>query len=116
MGRHFTFKMTIQKDHQLITSGPYSVVRHPSYSANLLVFVASWLCLFGPGSYWQAAELWTYPVSMVAGGFYIIGTAYIQTGLFGRVAKEDEVLRQEFKEHWVSWAQRTPYRLIPFVY
>ncbi|KAF9238462.1 hypothetical protein BU15DRAFT_62440 [Melanogaster broomeanus] len=29
LGRMFTFELSIRKDHKLVTSGPYSVVRHP---------------------------------------------------------------------------------------
>ena len=32
LGHLFTFQLSIRKDHQLVTSGPYAVVRHPSYT------------------------------------------------------------------------------------
>ncbi|KAJ8509106.1 hypothetical protein ONZ45_g8690 [Pleurotus djamor] len=35
LGRHFTFDLAIRKNHKLITSGPYSIVRHPSYTCAL---------------------------------------------------------------------------------
>ena len=35
----FTFEMSIRKDHMLITSGPYGVVRHPGYTGFLLVVI-----------------------------------------------------------------------------
>lgn len=39
LGKLFTFEMTIGKDHALITSGPYSVVRHPAYTGTLAAFI-----------------------------------------------------------------------------
>jgi protein-S-isoprenylcysteine O-methyltransferase Ste14 len=36
---HFTVDVAIRQDHQLIQSGPYSRVRHPSYSGALLSFL-----------------------------------------------------------------------------
>jgi len=33
----FTFEMSIRKNHKLITSGPYAIVRHPSYVGVILV-------------------------------------------------------------------------------
>ena len=100
--------MTIQDDHKLVTTGPYSIVRHPAYIAAFMFYIGSVLSLFGPGSYWKEAGLWRYAIGMTAGGFYILYTMYIGLALFGRVAKEDEVLRKEFKEQWLRWAKKTP--------
>ncbi len=33
LGHMFTFKVVLQRDHRLVTTGPYSVVRHPGYAA-----------------------------------------------------------------------------------
>ena len=39
LGRLFTFEMSIRDEHKLITNGPYSVVRHPSYTGALLTVI-----------------------------------------------------------------------------
>jgi protein-S-isoprenylcysteine O-methyltransferase Ste14 len=39
LGRLFTFEMSIRKDHKLVTSGPYSIVRHPGYTGAVLTVV-----------------------------------------------------------------------------
>lgn len=31
LGKMFTYEVPVQEKHYLVTSGPYSVVRHPSY-------------------------------------------------------------------------------------
>ena len=116
MGKHFTFELTLQKNHELVTSGPYSIVRHPSYIGIFAFYFGSVLSLFGPGSFWLAANLWEHTIAKFLGAYYVLYTIYVGTVLFARVAKEDEVLRREFKDQWASWAHQTPYRLIPFVY
>ena len=39
LGRLFTFEMSIRDEHELITNGPYSIVRHPSYTGALLTLI-----------------------------------------------------------------------------
>lgn len=39
LGKHFTPTIQLQKNHLLITSGPYKVIRHPSYLGALLAIV-----------------------------------------------------------------------------
>ena len=39
LGRLFTFEMSIRDKHELITNGPYSIVRHPSYTGALLTLI-----------------------------------------------------------------------------
>jgi protein-S-isoprenylcysteine O-methyltransferase len=51
LGRFFTFKLTVQSDQRVVDSGPYRVVRHPSYSGVLLsgfgtaVALGNWVSL-----------------------------------------------------------------------
>ena len=39
MGRLFTVERSIRKDHLRVTSGPYAIVRHPSYTGLLIVYI-----------------------------------------------------------------------------
>jgi protein-S-isoprenylcysteine O-methyltransferase Ste14 len=45
LGRFFTVDVTIEKDHELVESGPFRMVRHPSYTRVLLAFVGFALSL-----------------------------------------------------------------------
>jgi len=51
LGRYFTFDAMTSSDQPVITTGPYRIVRHPSYAGLLLVFagigvtLANWLSL-----------------------------------------------------------------------
>jgi protein-S-isoprenylcysteine O-methyltransferase Ste14 len=53
LGTFFTGAVTIQADHRVIESGAYRWVRHPSYSAALLVVLGIALCL----SNWLSAAV-----------------------------------------------------------
>lgn len=41
LGRFFTWFITVYDDHQVIRSGPFRFIRHPSYFGALLLFVAT---------------------------------------------------------------------------
>jgi len=41
LGQWFTWNVTVQAGQELITRGPYRLIRHPSYTGALVTFVAS---------------------------------------------------------------------------
>ncbi|HEY1724444.1 MAG TPA: isoprenylcysteine carboxylmethyltransferase family protein [Steroidobacteraceae bacterium] len=41
IGRNWSGTVTVKQDHELITSGPYALVRHPIYTGLLLMFIGS---------------------------------------------------------------------------
>ena len=41
LGRYWSGKITIKVDHQLIRSGPYRVIRHPIYTAMLILYLGT---------------------------------------------------------------------------
>ena len=41
LGRNWSGIVTLKHDHELVTSGPYAIVRHPIYSGLLLAFIGS---------------------------------------------------------------------------
>jgi protein-S-isoprenylcysteine O-methyltransferase Ste14 len=51
LGRFFTFRVSIQEGHRVVTGGPYRLVRHPGYTGLLLaclglgIALANWLSL-----------------------------------------------------------------------
>ena len=116
LGRFFTFEVSIRKGHQLVTTGPYNIVRHPSYSGSLLMCIGMILWFTSHGGWVrESGVLGTVPGSIVAFGFVALALC-ISVSIWQRVPLEDELLRNLFKQEWEHWARRVPYVLIPWVY
>lgn len=116
LGRHFTFTLSLKRNHALVTGGPYARVRHPAYAGLALVLAGSVLCFAGPGAW--LAECVAPRVQSVR---VVMGVwAALHAGLFvaalPRVGKEDRMLRETFGSEWDEWAARTPWRLVPGVW
>ena len=112
LGSLFTFEVTIRPDHKLVTSGPYGIVRHPSYVATVLVCIGVILAVLCPGSYVYECGMMFTP----AGGILIVWVAelgYAMVSLLCRGKIEDEVLRKEFGEEWLTYSRSVPCRFIP---
>ena len=115
LGRHFTFELSLRKDHKLVTDGPYGVVRHPSYTALIMVTVGTLLCLTGQGSWLAESGILSTLIGRLLVAMWAAEVAWIPVVMIMRVGTEDEILRKEFKEEWEVWSRRTPYKLIPGV-
>jgi protein-S-isoprenylcysteine O-methyltransferase Ste14 len=85
----------LQDGHQVVTTGPYRIVRHPMYTGTLLAFIGSALAL---GSWWMFAP------------------AVMGIGLFiWRTRWEDKTLMEKLPGYR-EFAKLTRYRLIPGVW
>ncbi|KIP01824.1 hypothetical protein PHLGIDRAFT_123011 [Phlebiopsis gigantea 11061_1 CR5-6] len=116
LGRFFTFELSIQKGHALVTNGPYAVVRHPSYTGSMLVGAGTVLCHFGPGSWYAECVGWG---SVYSGMFMAAWAGWcvvVPALLTRRTSTEDATLRSEFGSEWDSYAKRTPYKLVPYIF
>lgn len=116
MQQYFTFHLALRDNHKLITDGPYSYVRHPSYTGACAVLVGSPLFSLGRGSWWAEHALPGRSPWLIMGVLHVILSAVIIRGGLARCDLEDEVLRKHFKDEWVQWAKKTPYRLVPFLH
>ncbi|KAF9238465.1 hypothetical protein BU15DRAFT_75163 [Melanogaster broomeanus] len=122
LGRMFTFELSIRRDHKLITSGPYSVVRHPSYTAVIGLTLGELLCCFTRHS-WVVACSGLFPsldaeprLTNVLACTWVSMVVAICMALMQRVRNEDDMLEKNFGEQWKEWVRRVPYRLVPWVY
>ncbi|KAI0070055.1 hypothetical protein K474DRAFT_927009 [Panus rudis PR-1116 ss-1] len=115
MGRNFTFELSVRKGHELCTSGPYSFVRHPAYTALYLCIIGRTMCTFGSGSWWLEYGMYTGWGKAILVVWATI-TTVLGVVLIGRTGQEDQVLRNEFGSKWDEWARETPYLLFPYVY
>jgi len=98
VNRFFSSVVRIQSDRgqQVVTNGPYAFVRHPGYSAGILILAASGVAL---GSWLAAAFL-------VVASFPF---------LFYRVINEDRVLRTRL-DGYADYAHRVRWRLVPGIW
>ncbi|KXN90877.1 Protein-S-isoprenylcysteine O-methyltransferase B [Leucoagaricus sp. SymC.cos] len=116
LGSLFTFEMSIRRDHVLVITGPYSVVRHPAYAGILLAF-GGLLLMHGSEGSWvrESGVLETVAMRVMVVLTIVLGGTII-TGLLSRMSKEDEALHQFAGKEWEDWARRVPYKLIPWIY
>ncbi|KAL5499192.1 hypothetical protein ACEPAH_1710 [Sanghuangporus vaninii] len=133
MGRFFSFTHTTLEGHQLVRSGPYGVVRHPSYTGEVFVRGGMILLLLAPTGYarscgaLQAHQMVTsdelvsalqailFASVRVAVIFYVTWISFNSSYLIWRAPKEDDSLHEAFGKQWEGYAKEVPYRFIPYV-
>ncbi len=96
LGRFFTVDVAIAQEHELIDSGPYRYIRHPSYTGALLAFIGFGLCLAN----WLALLCLIIPITL----------AFIW-----RIRVEERALSDALGDQYRAYMQRTK-RLLPLVY
>lgn len=98
VNRFFSSVVRIQSDrgHVVVTHGPYAFVRHPGYSAGILILAASGVAL---GSWLAAAFLVVLTVPF----------------LIYRVVNEDRVLQAQLPGY-ADYARRVRWRLVPGIW
>ena len=85
----------VQEDQKVIDMGLYGIIRHPMYSATLLLFLSMPLVL---GSVYAFIIFLAYPLIIVK-----------------RLKAEEEFLERELKGY-KEYKQKVKYRLIPFIW
>jgi protein-S-isoprenylcysteine O-methyltransferase len=96
LGASFTGDVRAEADQRIVTSGAYAIVRHPSYSAALLMNIGIGMAL---GSWGSTALL-----------------IVTSLGIYGyRIAVEERALLAAIGEPYREF-MRTRARLIPFLY
>jgi protein-S-isoprenylcysteine O-methyltransferase Ste14 len=95
LGRQYSADVTIQKDHHLITSSIYRVIRHPRYLGVIALSIGVSLIF----------RSWVGLVASFV--FFII--------LIFRIRDEEVTMRKEFGVEWDEYCERS-WRLIPYIY
>lgn len=95
LGQYFTGDVRATPDQPVITSGPYRLVRHPSYTAAMMMFIGIGLAL---GSWFSTALLTI--------------AAYVAYSY--RVIIEERVLLDELGEPYAAYMKERK-RFIPYV-
>ncbi|KAF9476241.1 ICMT-domain-containing protein [Pholiota conissans] len=114
LGPFFTFEITIQPKHRLITHGPYAWVRHPSYTGVYLTLVGATLVLSSPGS-WMVEYGVRTPLGFLASAFWVVKCVFAFRGMSVRLKAEDDILRDTFGAQWEEYAARVPSKFLPGV-
>jgi protein-S-isoprenylcysteine O-methyltransferase Ste14 len=94
LGSNWSGTVTIKEDHELITSGPYALVRHPIYTGLLLALAGSAMAI----GEWRA----------------VLAFALASLALWRKLRLEEHLLHQQFGETYQAYCRRVP-ALIPFV-
>lgn len=95
LGEYFTGDVKARADQPVINTGPYGWVRHPSYTAGMLIFLG---------------------VGFALGNLLCVALLFVATALsYGyRVKVEERALVQEIGEPYAEY-MRTHKRFVPFV-
>jgi len=120
MGAFFTFDITFQKDHKLVTTGPYAVVRHPSYLGAMMIIVGIMAGTSGPGSWFAGAAMRRAPTPSapwigLGGVFACLWAALLAYGVLflSRAPTEDAVLKRAFGREWEAYARKVRFWYVP---
>ncbi|PBK73812.1 hypothetical protein ARMSODRAFT_931083 [Armillaria solidipes] len=116
LGRLFTFEMSIREGHELIRTGPYTVVRHPGYSGVICAILGIVLWHASSGSWARTCGALEMTSCRFLALTFLVLVTTIAVGLLRRMPKEDEALKKEFPEEWANWAAKVPHKLLPGVY
>ena len=116
MGKHFTFQVTLLKDHKLITGGPYSYVRHPGYTGGCLSIIGIAIWCTTQGSWLRESETYKTSLAWLVLAPVIVAVSLLFIALFRRIPTEDEMLKETFGKEWDEWAMKVPARIFPGIY
>jgi protein-S-isoprenylcysteine O-methyltransferase len=96
LGRFFTVNVAIHSGHEVIDTGPYRFIRHPSYAGALLAFLGLALSL---------ANWWSLALIMVP----------VLWAFSRRISVEESALASALGAPYIQYMARTK-RLAPFIY
>lgn len=94
IGRNWGTPMTQKVDPELVTSGPYHLVRHPIYSGILVATIGT-----------AVALSWLWLVAAVVAGIYFIYSATV----------EERYLTEQFPDAYPAYKGSTK-MLVPFIF
>ena len=94
LGRNWSRSVTIKEGHELITTGPYGVVRHPIYTGILTGFLGMAIA-----------------ISQVR-GFIVVVLVFFAFWL--KLSMEEKWIRSQFGETYAAYARQTA-ALVPYL-
>jgi protein-S-isoprenylcysteine O-methyltransferase Ste14 len=94
LGGNWSGRATVKQGHELITTGPYAVARHPIYTGLALALAGTALA----GGEWR----------------YVLGFILVLFGMLSKMSQEERLMMQTFPETYPRYRQRVK-ALIPGV-
>ena len=94
IGRNWSGTVTFKEGHELVTTGPYALVRHPIYTGLLLAFIGS---AVGRGE-WR--------------GVLAVFIAFL--ALWRKLRLEERWMREQFGDAYDAYARRVA-ALVPYL-
>ena len=94
LGRNWSGIVTVKEGHELITGGPYAIVRHPIYTGLLLAFIGSALAR----GEWRG----------------VLAVAVVLAALWRKLGLEERWMREQFGSAYQAYSQRVA-ALVPFL-
>ncbi|HET8581175.1 MAG TPA: isoprenylcysteine carboxylmethyltransferase family protein [Candidatus Paceibacterota bacterium] len=95
LGRNWSGSVQVKEGHELVTKGPYAIVRHPIYTALLIMVIGTILVVANLGA--------VLALPITAAGFII------------KLLAEERTMRRQFPDAYAAYATRVK-RLVPFVW
>jgi protein-S-isoprenylcysteine O-methyltransferase Ste14 len=87
LGKLWSAQLQLREEHHLVTTGPYSRVRHPLYTS-----------MFGIGAAFAL---------LTAHWIFVVLAVLAIAGLIARVPREEQMMIEEFGEEYKAYIQRT---------
>ncbi|MGO9564044.1 MAG: methyltransferase family protein [Candidatus Korobacteraceae bacterium] len=94
LGKNWSQAVTLKEDHELITTGPYALVRHPIYTGLLLGFIG---CAVARGE-WRG----------------LIAVALVFVALWRKLRLEEKWMRAQFGASYESYSRHVA-ALVPYI-
>lgn len=94
LGKNWSQAVTLKEGHELITSGPYALVRHPIYTGLLLAFVG---CAVARGE-WRG----------------LLAVALVFGALWRKLRLEETWMRVQFGEPYEAYSRQVA-ALVPYI-
>ena len=94
--QYFTYSVAKVEDHSIIDTGLYSVIRHPGYLGQFIIFIGISTSI----SNWLSILLMMIPVTL---------------GYLYRIKVEEKFMVEQLGEDYLNYQERTK-RLIPIIY
>lgn len=94
LGRNWSRSVTIKQDHELITTGPYALVRHPIYTGILSGFLGTAIA-----------------ISQVRGVIVVVLIFFV---FWAKLRMEEKWMRSQFGDTYAAYAHQTA-ALVPYL-